>query len=101
MAIVNFSSRTVGSGTPLRNGYAGIAWQADDALDIGPGPGGPCIGLHITTGGNVNVDLLNGGTAVLTGLPAGHIVDVPVRRVRATLTTATGIYALFGNAGLQ
>lgn len=67
-----------------------------DSVDLLPAPdGGTCRGLRIGGAGNVNVDLLGGGTAVLTGLSAGQYVVVGVTRVRATSTTATNILALY------
>lgn len=73
-------------------GYDGYAVTASDSADLS---NGPCRALYVTVGGNVNVQLLGGGTAVLTTLTAGQIVEIAATRVMATSTTATGIFALY------
>lgn len=72
--------------------YDGYAVTPDDANDL---PNGPCRALYATVAGNVNVQLAGGGTAVLTGLAAGQLVEVAAQRVLATSTTATGVFALY------
>ena len=72
--------------------YDGYAVTASDSADL---PNGPCKALYVTGAGNVNVNLVGGGTAVLTGLSAGQIIEVAAQRVLATSTTATGIFALY------
>lgn len=72
--------------------YDGYAVTASDSVDL---PNGPCKALYATGSGNINVNLVGGGTAVLTGLSAGQIVEVAAQRVLATSTTATGIFALY------
>lgn len=67
-----------------------------DGTDLAAGPdGSTAIGLQVTGAGNVNVNLTGGGTAVLTGLVAGQRVMVPITRILATSTTATGISAIY------
>ncbi|MFO1267137.1 MAG: hypothetical protein U1F67_10415 [Rubrivivax sp.] len=89
-----FSKPTLG--IQLAASYDGVPVTPADGTDLPAGPSGkPCIGIAVTGPGNVNVDLTSGGTAVLTGLSAGQIVDVAVKRVRSTSTTATGIFALY------
>lgn len=82
----------------LANAYEGFAaLTPSDTTDLLP-PGGLqkiCCALFIGGAGNVAVNLNGGGTAVLTGLAAGQIVDVGVSRVLATGTTATGVVALY------
>lgn len=51
-------------------------------------------GLYIGGGGNVNVNLAGGGTAVLTGVVTGQLLPIAVTRVLSTSTTATGILGL-------
>jgi hypothetical protein len=51
--------------------------------------------LFIGGAGNANVDMPDGGTVLFSGLAAGSILPVRVRRVRATSTTATLIIALY------
>ena len=72
--------------------YDGYAVTASDTVDL---PNGPCKALYVTGAGNVNVNLVGGGTAVLTGLSAGQIIEVAAQRVLATSTTATGVFALY------
>lgn len=72
--------------------YDGYAVTASDSTDL---PNGPSKALYVTTAGNVNINLVGGGTAVLTGLAAGQIIEVAAQRVLATSTTATGIFALY------
>jgi hypothetical protein len=56
------------------------------ALYVGGGVGGA---------GNIQVDVLNGHTAVLfMAVPVGTVLPVTVSRVYATNTTATNILAL-------
>jgi len=72
--------------------FTGAAVTASDSADL---PNGSCSAIYVTGAGNVNVNLADGGTAVLTGLSAGQIVRVNVSRILATSTTATGIFALY------
>ena len=98
---LQFSARNtqVGSNAIYRGLYDGLAVAPSDAVDL---PNGACVGFYVTSAGNVNVDVLNsvdpnsaGGTAVFTGLVAGQIVLCATKRIRATSTTATGIFALY------
>jgi hypothetical protein len=90
------SKPTVGKVPPEHPEYQAYPVTPSDAVDLPLGPdGGDCRGVYVTGAGNVNVNLLNGGTAVLTGLAAGQYVVVGVTRVLATSTTATGIQALY------
>ena len=66
-----------------------------DSVDLVAPPGMQCVGLAVTGAGNVNVNLRNGGTAVLTTIGALQMLDIAVTRILATSTTATGIRALF------
>lgn len=72
--------------------YDGYPVTASDSVDL---TNGPTQALFVTGAGNVAVNLAGGGTATLTGLSAGQILDVAVTRVLATGTTATGIFALY------
>lgn len=87
---------TVGKTAPEHPEYQSNPVTPSDGTDLPLGPdGGSCRGLYITGAGNVNVNLLNGGTAVLTGLSAGQYVVCGITRVLSTSTTATGILALY------
>lgn len=83
-------------GASQRPNYDSLDVTPSDSVDL-PLMGGTmrCVGLRVTGSGNVNVDLRGGGTAVLSGLSAGQIVDIAITRVRSTSTTATGIQALY------
>lgn len=51
--------------------------------------------LYIGTGGNVNIDTMDGSTVLFSNVPDGSILPVRVKRVRSTSTTASNIVALF------
>jgi hypothetical protein len=81
--------------------YDGYAVSTSDTNDL---PNGPCDALVATVAGNIsvlfsrtnaegNVSVL--GTTTLTSVAAGEILPIQVSRVRATSTTATGIFALY------
>jgi len=72
--------------------YDGYAVTASDSADLG---NGPCRAIYVTGAGNVNINLVGGGTALLTSLSAGQIIEVAAQRILATSTTATGIFALY------
>lgn len=56
----------------------------------------PTRGILVGTAGNIKVDFVDSGTAVvLTGLLAGVIYPLAVRRIYSTGTTATNIVALW------
>jgi len=95
----HFSPKFVGVGAPLRDAYDGIAITANDSVDIPAGPGGPvntpCIGLYVGSTGNVAATTPSGVAVTLTAVPAGTILDVALKRVLATGTTASQLSALF------
>ena len=77
----------------MRTEFQGLAVTPSDTVDL---PGGTTRALQVTgSGGNVNVNLDGGGTAVLTSLVAGQILEIAVTRVLSTSTTATGLVALY------
>ena len=55
----------------------------------------PSRALLIGGAGNVTVDMSNGDNVTLTGLLAGGLYPVRVKRVYATDTTATNIVSLY------
>jgi hypothetical protein len=57
-------------------------------------PRSPARSLYVGGAGNLVVDTAEGQTVTFTGVPAGFILPVSVRRVRAT-STATNIVALY------
>lgn len=52
-------------------------------------------GLYVGVSGDVKVTTNNGDTVVFTGMAAGVIHPIGVKRVWATLTTATNIVGVF------
>lgn len=51
--------------------------------------------LFVGGAGNVKVDMVGGSTLTLTGVVAGSVLRIRVKRVYATGTTATNIAALW------
>lgn len=95
---------TTQSALPAGVGPRADITDADDAYAVTPADGTDLFSVNATLGtralkvtgaGNVSVNLIGGGTAVLTGLAAGQTVTIAVSRVLATGTTATGILALY------
>lgn len=58
------------------------------------GTGNVAVGLYITVAGTVTWDDVDGTTTGPVTVPANFILSASVARVRATGTTATGIWAL-------
>lgn len=52
-------------------------------------------GIWCSTTGTLKVDMVNGGTVTLTGVPAGTMVRIAAKRVYSTGTTVTGLVAFF------
>jgi len=55
----------------------------------------PARALYIGGAGNISVDTAAGDTVTFSGVTAGMILPVSVKRVRSTSTTATLIVALY------
>lgn len=81
--------------------YDAYAVTASDTVDL---PNGPCDALVATTGGNISGQFLrtdaSGNVTVLaastlTSVASNEILPIQVSRVRATGTTASGIFALY------
>ena len=73
--------------------YARTITPSDSANLPDIGTGGMLV--YIGGAGNLSVDTMAGQTAVVfTGLLAGTILPVVVKRVRSTSTTATNLIAL-------
>ena len=76
--------------------YVGLSKVKIDTSALGLSFGGARVAnLRGIGAGNVNVNLVGGGTAVLTSLSAGQIIEVGAQRILNTSTTATGIFALY------
>lgn len=74
-------------------------FSATHAVAITPSDGSDlaveCRAVYVGGAGNMNVDLPDGGTVLFSGLTAGSILPVRVRRVRSTSTTASNLVALY------
>lgn len=68
----------------------GFAVTASDATVFSP----PAVGLYVGATGNVTVTTAAGSTVTFPSVPAGAILPVQCRQVRATGTTASSIVAL-------
>jgi hypothetical protein len=75
--------------------FQGEAITPSDSADL---VSGPAIGIAVTGAGAVAVQLDGGSTAVLTLSDTNEPYLCQVKRVLATGTTATGIYALYAGA---
>jgi hypothetical protein len=74
-------------------------WQ--DAFAVTPSndddlPKKGVTGLRAATAGVIKVDVTDGGSAVPIPVAAGVDLHLPIKKVYATDTTATGIVALIG-----
>lgn len=90
-------ANTANFGKVNPNEYDAYPVTTSDSVDL---PNGPCDAIVVTGAGNVAVQLDIGGTAVmaattLTTVAANQILPIQVSRIRATSTTATGIFALY------
>lgn len=95
--LTSIQSTTVGKFPPDRGEFDTIAVTPSDSTDIALNSQGRTPSrIRVTGAGNVNVNLLGGGTAVLTSLSAGQVVTIAITRVLSTSTTATGITAMYG-----
>lgn len=54
----------------------------------------PCTGLYVGGTGVLVVETLNGVELAFVGVPAGAVISMQVRKVKATGTTATSIVGL-------
>lgn len=69
-----------------------VAVTPDNSNDLAD----PTRGIWVGGAGNLNVDMLGDGSTVLfSGIQAGTLLPIRVRRIRSTNTTATLIVALY------
>ena len=55
----------------------------------------PAYAIYVGGAGNITLDTVGGETSVLlTAVPAGTVLTLAVKRVRATGTTATALVAI-------
>lgn len=64
----------------------------DDAVDI---PTGSTHAIYVGGAGNVVAVQENNVAVTFTGVPAGTLLPIRVKRINNTLTTATAILALY------
>lgn len=62
----------------------------NDTVDLAT----PTVAVYVGGAGNLKVDMVDGGTVSFNGLAAGTALNIRVKRVYATGTTATNIIAL-------
>jgi hypothetical protein len=77
--------------------FNSLRWRAvdvtpNDSTDLAT----PAAVIFCLGAGNIRVTASGGGTVTLAGVP-GMALPVLVDRVHATLTTATGIVAVYGS----
>ncbi|MES2531976.1 MAG: hypothetical protein V4636_13140 [Pseudomonadota bacterium] len=84
---------------PDKKNYDSYEAPASDGLAVTPSDGTALTviarALWIGVAGNVSVVTLGGTTLTFVGVQAGSILPVRCTHVRATLTTATSILALW------
>ena len=72
---------------------------AEDGAAVTPADGADLAqvtrAIYVGQGGSVSVQLASGAQVALAGVPAGTLLPLRARRVRATGTTASGIVALW------
>jgi len=79
----------------VRQGTIGAIVTPSDSTDItGSNANSPAT-LFVGTGGDIDVITLGGSTLLLKNIADGSFLPIQVTRVKATLTTATDIVAIF------
>lgn len=69
-----------------------VAITPSDSVDLET----PTRGLYVGAAGNVKVDMVDNGTAIVfTGLAAGVIHPIRCKRVYSTGTSATGLVGVY------
>lgn len=106
MPNLNFDQKFYTKDNQQRSEWEGVAVTASDSADL---TNGTCDAIYVTGAGNISVDIPNvslttgattSQTAQVIAAAAGSIVPVRASRIRATSTTATGIYALYKASNL-
>ncbi len=84
-----FKSHETALTSPARNGFS---VTPDDGTDLS----GICRSVFIGGAGDVSVILVGDSSSIMfKNIPAGAVLPVSVKRVEATLTTATDIVGLY------
>ena len=79
----------------VRQGTTGVVVTPSDAVDITGSTANTPATLFVGTGGNIDVITLGGSTLLLKNIADGTFLPIQVTRVKATLTTASDIVAIF------
>ena len=79
----------------VRQGTTGVIVTPSDVTDITGSNANTPATLFVGTGGNIDVITLGGSTLLLKNIADGSFLPIQVTRVKATLTTATDIVAIF------
>ena len=79
----------------VRQGTTGVIVTPSDAVDIVGASANTPATLFVGTAGDIEVITLGGSTLLLKNIPAGSFLPIQVSRVKASLTTASDIVALF------
>ena len=79
----------------VRQGTTGVVVTPSDAVDITGSTANTPAALFVGTGGNIDVITLGGSTILLKNIADGTFLPIQVTRVKATLTTASDIVAIF------
>lgn len=82
------SDRTPGIDAPAANAAAVTPNDSADLTNVSRS-------LYVGGAGNVKVDMADVGTVTFTGVVAGSILPIRVKRVYSTGTTATTILVLY------
>jgi len=85
--------RDTGLDAPAQFAFAITPSDSDD-LDATVG-GSATRGVWVGGAGNLNVDMASGPTVLFSGVAAGTLLPIRVKRVRSTSTTATNIVGLW------
>lgn len=70
-----------------------VSITTDDATDLAIRP---TDGVYVGTAGNLEIDDEAGNTVIIPNLAAGMVHSINAVRIRATNTTAGGIFAVYG-----
>ena len=79
----------------VRQGTTGVVVTPSDSTDITGSNANTPATLFVGNGGDIDVITLGGSTLLLKNIADGSFLPIQVTRVKATLTTATDIVAIF------
>lgn len=101
MPNLNFDQKFYTKDNQQHSEWQGVAVTGNDSTDL---TNGACDAIYVTGAGNVSFDTpntsLTDGTATsrtanVIAFAANSVIYVRATRIRATSTTATGIFALY------